>query len=103
MIFDFAANHWRLHNFQQEAFLRQYQGAASGIQADTTSLNRSRKQMQTEAGNELTRLSKRWAELLNRSLNVEFANFAMMGDIQALEARRDELKKKLDEAQEAET
>lgn len=91
----YGANHWRLHNFQQEAFLRQYQGASSEIQAQTTLLNRSRKQAQTEAGNELTRLSKRWAELLNRSLNVEFANIAMTGEIQALEARRDELKKQL--------
>lgn len=92
----YGANHWRLHNFQQEAFLRHYQGASSEIQSETTSLNRNRKRAQTEAGNDLTRLNKRWAELLNRSLNVEFANIAMTGEIQALETRRDELKKQLD-------
>lgn len=92
----YGANHWRLHNFQQEAFLRQYQGASSEVQSKTTLLNRNRKQAQTEAGNELTRLSKKWAELLNRSLNVEFANIAMTGEIQALEIRRDELKKQLE-------
>ncbi|UZJ53814.1 hypothetical protein CBS101457_003134 [Exobasidium rhododendri] len=95
----YGSNSWRLHNFQQEAFLRQYQNAATNTQSDTTSLNRTRKQTQTEAGNELTRLSKRWADLLNRSLNVEFANFAMMGDIQALEARKKQLQKLLNEAE----
>ena len=79
--------------------MRHYQSAVTEVQTETTALNRGRKQVQTEAGNELTRLSKRWAELLNRSLNVEFANFAMMGDIQALEMRKEELKRKLDEAE----
>jgi pre-mRNA-splicing factor SPF27 len=93
---DISANHWRLHNFQQEAFLRQYQGAATEVQSDTTSLNRLRKQTQTEAGSELSRLNKKWAELLNRSLNVEFANMAMTSEIEALQQRRDELRKQLD-------
>lgn len=84
-----------MHNFQQEAFLRQYQQSTTDIQNTTTALNRRRKQEQTEAGNEITRLNKKWAELLNRSLNVEFANMAIMTDIEALEAKRDELKAKV--------
>lgn len=92
----FGANQWRLHNFQQEAFVRLFDGATSKMQAETTSLNRARKQAQTEAGQELTRLNKRWAELLNRSLSVELANVVAQGETEDLEARRDKLRKHLD-------
>lgn len=94
----FGANHWRLHNFQQEAFVRLFEKASNETQSDTTQLHRNRKQQQTSAGAELTRLNKRWAELLNRSLSVELANLVAANEIDELEERRAALQKELDAA-----
>lgn len=84
-----------MHNFQQEAFVRGFEGAANTWQADTASINRARKAEQTAAGAELSRMSRRWAELLNRSLSVELANVVAAGEIQDLEARRETLRQKV--------
>jgi pre-mRNA-splicing factor SPF27 len=93
----FGANQWRLHNFQQEAFIRAFTQESEKIKSQSDNINRTRKAEQTQAGEELSRLNKRWAELLNRSLSVELANVVAQGDIEELQARKAELQKRLAE------
>ncbi|MCO5588159.1 hypothetical protein L7F22_042114 [Adiantum nelumboides] len=93
----FGANQWRLHNFQQEAFIRTFTQESEKIKSQSDNINRTRKAEQTQAGEELSRLNKRWAELLNRSLSVELANVVAQGDIEELQARKAELQKRLAE------
>lgn len=78
----YGANNWRLHNFQQEAMLRTLSAAREDIQSSVQDINRKRKADQTAAGEELTRLKRRWAELLNRCLSVELANIVARDEIE---------------------
>lgn len=76
--------------------MRSFEQASAQLQAETANINRARKQEQSGvAGPELVRLSKRWAELLNRSLSVELANVVAAAEIEDLELRRAELQSKL--------
>ncbi|PWN32556.1 uncharacterized protein FA14DRAFT_161940 [Meira miltonrushii] len=93
----FGSNQWRLHNFQQEAFVRAFTQEGERIKSQSDNINRTRKAEQTQAGEELSRLNKRWAELLNRSLSVELANVVAQGDIEELQARKAKLQKRLAE------
>ena len=93
----FGSNQWRLHNFQQEAFVRAFTQEAERIKSQSDNINRTRKAEQTQAGEELSRLNKRWAELLNRSLSVELANVVAQGEIEDLQARKAKLQKRLTE------
>lgn len=93
----FGSNQWRLHNFQQEAFIRSFTKEAEQIKSQSDRINRTRKSEQTQTGEELSRLKKRWAELLNRTLSVELANAIAQGDIEDLQLRKSELQKRLAE------
>lgn len=93
----FGSNQWRLHNFQQEAFIRTFTQQGERIKSQSDNINRNRKAEQTQAGEELSRLNKRWAELLNRSLSVELANVVAQSDIEELQARKAKLQKRLAE------
>ncbi|CAO1625813.1 unnamed protein product [Parajaminaea phylloscopi] len=91
----FGANSWRLHNYQQEHFVKQYQQAKEKLDAQTAALNRRRHQDQTEAGKRLAALERKWTELISRGLQLEVANITAEHEIQALELEEARLTQEL--------
>ncbi|CAO1613846.1 unnamed protein product [Jaminaea pallidilutea] len=87
----YGANSWRLHNYQQENALAQYCKAQEALAAKTTSLNRRRRQQQSEAGQHLTNLERKWTELISRGLQLEVANITAEHEVQALEMEEQDL------------
>ncbi|PWN40805.1 hypothetical protein IE81DRAFT_292854 [Ceraceosorus guamensis] len=91
----FGANLWRLHNFQQESMLRQYEKAVEDMRTQTADLNRSRKMSQTQGGETLSRLESKWAECISRNLQVEVATLQGLAEVEELKGKREELQTRL--------
>lgn len=95
MLGPLPANHWRLHNYQQEQFARQYERATETLTAQTSTLNRRRRDAQTEAGKRLAALERKWTELISRGLQLEVANITAEHEIHALQLEEAELQKEV--------
>ncbi|KAG8930192.1 hypothetical protein FRC01_003161 [Tulasnella sp. 417] len=87
----YGPNAWRVHNYLTEAAVVQYEKALERLQDQVTEVNRSRKNSQTQAGNQLSSLENRWKELISAVLQLELANVAMEGEIEDLRRRDAEL------------
>lgn len=92
----YGANAWRLHNFQQEHLAAQYTKASQELTQDITALNRRRRQDQTEAGEKLATLERKWTELISRGLQLEVANLSAEHEIQALELELESISKEVE-------
>lgn len=92
----YGANAWRLHNFQQEHLSQQYTKASDELTARITAINRKRRQDQTEAGEQLAALERKWTDLISRGLQLEVANLSVEHEIQALELELDRLNKEVE-------
>jgi len=87
----YGANAWRVHNYLTEASAVQLEKALGRLREQTTEVNRSRKNSQNLAGSQLTSLETRWTELISTVLQLELANVALEGEIDALQSREREL------------
>lgn len=92
----YGANAWRLHNFQQEHLAAQYTKASQELTQQITALNRRRRQDQTEAGEKLATLERKWTELISRGLQLEVANLSAEHEIQALELELESISKEVE-------
>lgn len=95
----YSANAWRLHNFQQEHLSSQYSKASQELTAQITALNRKRRQDQTDAGEKLANLERKWTELISRGLQLEVANLSAEHEIQALELELERVSKEVEALQ----
>lgn len=91
----YGANHWRLHNFQQEAMLRHVDRHTAEKNELTNGVNRSRKRSQLEVGADLDRYNSKWAQHVSDNLQLEVANLAAQAEVDALEAQSESLAKRL--------
>jgi pre-mRNA-splicing factor SPF27 len=100
----YGSNAWRLHNFQQEAFLKEFTTDEQARREETTAINRKRKEAQVKVGNDgkLGTLERRWAELISNNLQVEVANIAATHEIEELRIKRRKLQAELDKMDEEE-
>ena len=87
----YGANLWRLHNFQQEAMLRAYADAVEQTREATYEMNRTRQAEQTDAGQKLAGLERKWTELISSGLQLEVAKMTAEHEIAALRLRKQEL------------
>ncbi|KAJ3207806.1 hypothetical protein HDU83_002138 [Entophlyctis luteolus] len=81
----YAANAWRVHNWQLEAAVQRVRSEADAVKAQTLDLNRARKTSQMRTGNELELLEARWAALVDAVLRVDIANGILEAEIEELE------------------
>lgn len=95
----YGSNAWRLHNFQQEAFLKELTTAEQAQREETTAINRKRKEAQVKVGSDgkLGTLERKWAELISNNLQVEVANIAASHEIEELRVKRRKLQAELDQ------
>lgn len=91
----YGSNHWRLHNFQQEAMMRHLDRHAADKTEETNEVNRRRKRSQLEVGAGLDRANSKWAQLVSDNLQLEVANLAAQAEVDALEVQSESLAKRL--------
>ncbi|CAG8556976.1 5074_t:CDS:2 [Funneliformis mosseae] len=63
----------RLHNYQLEHELQQYQKIMEEYKQEILDLNKQRKSEQLQAGNQIEALNNKWNEMIGQTLQVEVA------------------------------
>lgn len=91
----YGSNAWRLSNFQQEQDIRHLSEQVEALKSETNEINRLRQKDQTEAGNKLAVLEKRWTELISRGLQLEVANVTTREEVEGLRSKRRRLEEQL--------
>lgn len=100
----YAPNAWLVRNYQLNAELKELTTTLEGLKERVTEVNRTRRVAQEETGEHLTRLEKRWQELVAGTVQLEMACMAMEGEVQGLRRKEEGLKqevKVLEDLQEA--
>ncbi|PBK77085.1 uncharacterized protein ARMOST_09234 [Armillaria ostoyae] len=87
----YGPNAWRTQNYLLENTAKQVEQALEELKELTVEVNRSRKNNQTELGNQLTSLETRWTDLISNVLQIEMANVALDIEIDRLNKREAEL------------
>ncbi|KAK0208480.1 Pre-mRNA-splicing factor SPF27 [Desarmillaria ectypa] len=87
----YGPNAWRTQNYLLENTAKQVEQALEELKELTVEVNRSRKNNQTELGNQLTSLETRWTDLISNVLQIEMANVALDVEIDRLNKREAEL------------
>ncbi|KAG7450246.1 breast carcinoma amplified sequence 2 [Guyanagaster necrorhizus] len=87
----YGSNAWRTQNYLLENTAKQVEQALEELKELTVEVNRSRKNNQSELGNQLTSLETRWTDLISNVLQIEMANVALDAEIDRLNRREAEL------------
>ncbi|GBB88106.1 hypothetical protein RclHR1_14620006 [Rhizophagus clarus] len=92
----FGANSWRLHNYQLENELQQYQKTLEEYKQNILELNKQRKADQLQAGNTIEALNNRWTEMIGQTLQVEVACASLEVEVEQLKLYENQLRASLD-------
>ncbi|CAG8528200.1 5366_t:CDS:2 [Diversispora eburnea] len=87
----YGANAWRVHNFQLEHELQQYQKTLEEYKQNILELNKQRKSEQLQAGNQIENLELKWTEMIGKTLQVEVACASLETEIQQLKQYEQQL------------
>ncbi|CAG8538418.1 15020_t:CDS:2 [Acaulospora colombiana] len=85
----YGANAWRLHNFQLEHELQQYQKTLEEYRQSILELNKQRKTEQ--AGSQIESLELKWTKMIGQTLQVEVACASLESELRQLKQREQEL------------
>ncbi|KAI8060361.1 Pre-mRNA-splicing factor SPF27 [Gongronella butleri] len=89
----YGANAWRVHNYQLEAYLKQIQNETELYRNEIRTINRQRKEDQTEAASTLQSLENKWSDLVTQNLQVEIACAALESEVEELRRYRQQANK----------
>ncbi|CAI2175617.1 14584_t:CDS:2 [Funneliformis geosporum] len=92
----YGANAWRLHNYQLEHELQQYQMIMEEYKQNILDLNKQRKSEQLQAGNQIEALNNKWNEMIGQTLQVEVACASLEVEVQQLKSYEQQLKTSLE-------
>jgi pre-mRNA-splicing factor SPF27 len=92
----YGANGWRLHNYQLEHELQQYQKTLEEYKQNILDLNKQRKTEQLQAGNQIEALNNKWTEMIGQTLQVEVACASLEVEVQQLKLYEQQLRASLD-------
>ncbi|RHZ53187.1 hypothetical protein Glove_449g7 [Diversispora epigaea] len=87
----YGANAWRVHNFQLEHELQQYQKTLEEYKQNILELNKQRKSEQLQAGSQIENLELKWTEIIGKTLQVEVACASLETEIQQLKQYEQQL------------
>ncbi|KAL8279278.1 hypothetical protein RQP46_008315 [Phenoliferia psychrophenolica] len=93
-----GANAWRIQNFSLENTLQKVDNEGEEVRKEVEEVNRERKRGQEKGGEVLSRMEKKWTELVSSNLQLEIGCMAMEHEVAALHARHSELKARLQTA-----
>ncbi|CAG8537544.1 3836_t:CDS:2, partial [Racocetra fulgida] len=88
---NFGANAWKLHNYQLEHELQQFQRTLEGYRQNILELNKQRKAEQIQAGSQIEALENKWTELIGQTLQLEVACASLENEIQQLKQYEQQL------------
>jgi len=88
---NYGANAWRVHNYLLEADATLLEKQAEQLKERVTEVNRTRKNFQTELGERLTAMERKWTDLISTVLQLELANSALESEVEGLNAKEQEL------------
>ncbi|GAA6062701.1 hypothetical protein JCM10212_004759 [Sporobolomyces blumeae] len=94
----FGANAWRVQNFAVENAIKRTEQEGEQVKSVVEDVNRRRKADQENAGETLTRLEKRWTELVSGNMQLEIGCFALEEQLAELQQRHAEVKQRLQAA-----
>ncbi|CAG8521386.1 11218_t:CDS:2 [Acaulospora morrowiae] len=87
----YGANAWRVHNFQLEHELQQYQKSLEEYRQSILELNKQRKTEQLQAGSQIEALELKWTEMIGQTLQVEVACASLESEVQQLKQYEQQL------------
>ncbi|KAK4698330.1 pre-mRNA-splicing factor SPF27, partial [Phenoliferia sp. Uapishka_3] len=93
-----GANAWKIQNFSLENTVEKLDKEGEEVRKQVETVNRDRKRSQEKGGEVLTRMEKRWTELVSGNMQLEIGCMAMEHEVMMLHARHAELKARLQAA-----
>lgn len=72
-----GGNKWRVDNFALENAIQRVEKEGEGVKEEVDEVNRRRKADQEKAGETLSRLEKRWTELVSSGVQLEIGSVAL--------------------------
>lgn len=88
----YGPNAWLIRNYQLAAELKELQAVHADLKEQITEVNRSRRVFQEDQGEHLTRLEKRWQELVGGTVQLEMACLAMEAEVKGLRRKEEALR-----------
>lgn len=93
----YGPNAWLIRNYQLEGEAKEVEAEVEQWTERVTEVNRSRRVFQEEKGRHLAALETRWQDLVTGTVQLEMANVALQGEVDALERKAEALEKELNE------
>ncbi|GAA5841667.1 hypothetical protein JCM9279_000724 [Rhodotorula babjevae] len=90
-----GGNKWRVHNFALENAIQRVDGEGEVVKEQVEEVNRRRKADQEKAGETLSRLEKRWTELVSSGVQLEIGSVALEEQLVELRARHADLQRRV--------
>ncbi|SCV72518.1 BQ2448_4055 [Microbotryum intermedium] len=90
-----GANAWKVHNYALENTITRVEAHVETERDRVDELNRKRKAEQEKGGEILTRLEKKWTELVSGNMQLEIGCMALEAEVAQLQARHAELSHRL--------
>ncbi|GHJ88209.1 hypothetical protein NliqN6_4611 [Naganishia liquefaciens] len=93
----YAPNAWLIRNYQLEGEAKEIEHEVVQWTERVTEVNRARRVFQEDKGKHLAALETRWQDLVTGTVQLELANVALQGEVDALERKAAALEKELNE------
>ncbi|TNY17348.1 Pre-mRNA-splicing factor SPF27 [Rhodotorula diobovata] len=90
-----GGNKWRVDNFALENAIQRVEKEGEGVKEEVDEVNRRRKADQEKAGETLSRLEKRWTELVSSGVQLEIGSVALEEQLVELRARHADLQRRV--------
>ncbi|KAJ9103610.1 hypothetical protein QFC20_004766 [Naganishia adeliensis] len=93
----YGPNAWLIRNYQLDGEAKEIEAEVEEWREKVTEVNRSRRVFQEATGKHLQALETRWQDLVTGTVQLEMANVALQGEVDALAQRAEALEKELEE------
>lgn len=93
----YGPNAWLIRNYQLEGEAKEIEAEVEEWREKVTEVNRSRRVFQEATGKHLQALETRWQDLVTGTVQLEMANVALQGEVDALAQKAEALEKELAE------
>lgn len=93
----YGPNAWLIRNYQLEGEAKEIEQEVAQWTERVTEVNRARRVYQEEKGRHLAALETRWQDLVTGTVQLEMANVALQGEVDALARKAEALEKELNE------
>ncbi|KAJ9106396.1 hypothetical protein QFC21_001542 [Naganishia friedmannii] len=97
LLASYAPNAWLIRNYQMDGEAKEMEAEVEQWKERVTEVNRSRRVFQEATGKHLHSLETRWQDLVTNTVQLEMANVALQGEVEALSRKAEAMEKELEE------